>query len=108
MLIGIFLARHTRFYSLSLKQRYGPKSDNASLSQTLQVMDALLLHYERNKKQYSAVDTRDDRMLRSINMGWFVLNKYYQLTANCPTYAAALLLDPSKRKQYIEKNWPTQ
>lgn len=38
-------------------------------------------------------------------MGWFVLNKYYALTDNTPVYAAALLLDPSKRLKYIQHNW---
>lgn len=39
-------------------------------------------------------------------MGWFVLEKYYTLTNESPAYAAAILLDPSKRKAYITKNWP--
>lgn len=38
-------------------------------------------------------------------MGWFVLNKYYALTDETPVYAAALLLDPSKRLKYIQRNW---
>jgi hypothetical protein len=37
-------------------------------------------------------------------MGWFVLNKYYTLSDQTPVYAAALLLDPSKRRQYIKRN----
>src|SRR5436305_10599508 len=40
-------------------------------------------------------------------MGWFVLNKYYTLTDDTPAYAAAVLLDPTKRQAYIEKNWPS-
>lgn len=39
-------------------------------------------------------------------MGWFILNKYYQMTEDAPVYAAALLLDPSKRIAYIKQNWP--
>jgi hAT family protein len=46
-------------------------------------------------------------MLRAIEMGWFVLNKYYTMTEDVPVYAAALLLDPSKRQAYIEQNWPS-
>ena len=38
-------------------------------------------------------------------MGWFVLDKYYTISDQTPVYAAALLLDPSKRKRYIERNW---
>lgn len=45
-------------------------------------------------------------MIRAIEMGWFILNKYYNLTEETPIYAAALLLDPSRRTAYIQKNWP--
>jgi hypothetical protein len=46
-------------------------------------------------------------MLHSIEMGWFILDKYYNRTDEVPVYAAALLLDPSKRSAYIRKNWIT-
>jgi hypothetical protein len=46
-------------------------------------------------------------MLHSIEMGWFILDKYYNRTDEVPVYAAALLLDPSKRSAYINKNWVT-
>lgn len=46
----------------------------------------------------------DHIMLQAIDMGWFVLNKYYAMTDNVPVYAAALLLDPSKRQAYIKQN----
>jgi hypothetical protein len=39
-------------------------------------------------------------------MGWFMLDKYYTMTEDAPVYAAALLLDPSKRMKYIERHWP--
>lgn len=39
-------------------------------------------------------------------MGWFILDKYYTMTEDAPVYAAALLLDPSKRIRYIERHWP--
>src|SRR5437773_3918985 len=45
-------------------------------------------------------------MLHAIDMGWFVLNKYYAMTDNVPVYAATLLLNPSKRQAYIKQNWP--
>lgn len=46
-------------------------------------------------------------MLHSIEMGWFILDKYYNRTDEVPVYAAALLLDPSRRSAYINKNWTT-
>jgi hypothetical protein len=83
------------------------EGEKSSISQSLPLMDALLAHYERNKVHYSQEDHRDPRMVRAIEMGWFVLNKYYNLTDETPVYAAALLLDPSRRAAYIRKNWPT-
>jgi hypothetical protein len=47
-------------------------------------------------------------MVHSIEMGWFILNKYYELTDTVPVYAAAILLDPSKRSRYLTQNWPAQ
>jgi hypothetical protein len=80
----------------------------SSIGQSLALMDALLCHYERAKTKFSQPLTRDPRMLRAIEMGWFVLNKYYTMTEDVPVYAAALLLDPSKRLKYIKQNWPQQ
>lgn len=80
----------------------------SSVCQSLALMDALLCHYERAKVQFSRTGSRDPRMLRAIEMGWFVLNKYYTMTEDVPVYAAALLLDPSKRLKYIKQNWPRQ
>lgn len=47
-------------------------------------------------------------MVHSIEMGWFILAKYYELTDTVPAYAAAMLLDPSKRSRYLMQNWPVQ
>ncbi|RKK63897.1 hypothetical protein BFJ69_g16809, partial [Fusarium oxysporum] len=57
---------------------------------------------------YSAPETRDERMLHAIDMGWFIMNKYYTMTEDVPVYSAALLLDPSKRDAYIKQNWPDE
>uniref|UniRef100_A0A0D2YDT7 HAT C-terminal dimerisation domain-containing protein n=2 Tax=Fusarium oxysporum (strain Fo5176) TaxID=660025 RepID=A0A0D2YDT7_FUSOF len=47
-------------------------------------------------------------MVHSIEMGWFILDKYYALIESTPVYAAAMLLDPSKRKYYLLQNWPEE
>ncbi|KAH8800170.1 hypothetical protein F5884DRAFT_685887, partial [Xylogone sp. PMI_703] len=44
----------------------------------------------------------------SIEMGWFVLNKYYTMTEETPVYAVALLLNLSCRVAYLKKNWPDE
>ena len=82
------------------------KGKCSSICQSLVLMDALLGHYERAKTYFSQPESEDPRMLRAIEMGWFILNKYYTMTDDVPVYAAALLLDPSKRLKYIKQNWP--
>ncbi|KAG7407934.1 Zinc finger BED domain-containing protein DAYSLEEPER [Fusarium oxysporum f. sp. raphani] len=77
----------------------------ATLSQNLMIMDILLRHYEQKKELYEAEETRDPLMLHSIDMGWFVLDKYYALSGESPIYATALLLDPSKRARYLKVHW---
>ena len=47
----------------------------------------------------------DTLMSHAIDMGWFVLKKYYAKSDTVPAYAAALLLDPRKRMAYLTKNW---
>ena len=76
----------------------------SSLSQVLRAMDALLKHYEQEKEIYSRTKTRDEKMLYSIEMGWYLLDKYYQKTDEALIYAAALLLDPRKRVAYLRQN----
>jgi hypothetical protein len=85
------------------------------------LMDMLLLLYEEqqvpfnlstssrlltfHQKIYQLDERSDERMVRAIDMGWFILSKYYRLTDEVPVYAAALLLDPRKRIAYIKQNW---
>ncbi|RYC79795.1 Beta-glucosidase 1B, partial [Fusarium oxysporum f. sp. narcissi] len=59
-------------------------------------------------KLYQSDEHSDERMVRAIDMGWFILSKYYRLTDEVPVYAAALLLDPRKRIAYIKQNWPKE
>ncbi|KAH8621202.1 Tfo1 transposase [Alternaria alternata] len=41
-------------------------------------------------------------------MGWFVLEKYYNMTDQVPVYASAILLNPSSRAACLKKNWSTE
>ena len=82
------------------------EGDKSSISQVLSAMDALLKHYEQEKEIYSNSKTQDSKMIHSINMGWFLLDKYYHKTDEAPIYAAALLLDPMNRAVYLWQNWP--
>ncbi|KID81807.1 Ribonuclease H-like protein [Metarhizium guizhouense ARSEF 977] len=71
----------------------------SSLDQLLYHMDILLKHFEDAKKTYS----NHQRLIHSIHMGWFVLDKYYVKTDETPVYSAALLLHPSKRLKYLRQ-----
>jgi hypothetical protein len=44
-------------------------------------------------------------MLHSVEVGWFVLDKYYTMSDEAPVYVATLLLDSRSRKAYLDKNW---
>ena len=44
-------------------------------------------------------------MVNSINMGWWVLSKYYEESDKTAVYATALLLHPEKRRRYINHHW---
>ncbi|KAA8617208.1 hypothetical protein PtrV1_10509 [Pyrenophora tritici-repentis] len=84
------------------------EGDKSSISQSLLIMDSLLVHYEQQKIHYSKDENEDLRMVRSIEMGWFVLEKYYNMTDQVPVYASAILLNPASRAAYLKKNWPAE
>ncbi|KAG6979019.1 hypothetical protein FocnCong_v010959 [Fusarium oxysporum f. sp. conglutinans] len=84
------------------------EGDDSSISQLLMLMDMLLLHYEGQQKTYQSDEHSDERMVRAIDMGWFILSKYYRRTDEVPVYDPALFLDPRKRMAYIKQNWPKE
>ncbi|KAH7232485.1 hypothetical protein B0J15DRAFT_555325 [Fusarium solani] len=77
----------------------------ATLSQNLMSMDILLRHYEQKNELYEAEETHDPLMLHYIDMGYFILDKYYALSGESPIYVTALFLDPSKRARYLKLHW---
>jgi len=120
-----YLEKTHRFLQPFASATLWAEGENSTLSQVLTIMDGLLRHYEKNKvgipnaiptlgpwlnlplqQHYANPETHDSRMLHSVEMGWFILDKYYAMTEDAPVYAATLLLDPSKRMRYIERHWP--
>jgi hypothetical protein len=75
---------------------------HATLDRTLYTMDILHKHYNRAFEKYKD----NQQMLGCVLTSWYVFDKYYQLSDESPVYAAALILHPSRRKAYIQKNWP--
>ncbi|KAJ3454778.1 hypothetical protein MRS44_013378 [Fusarium solani] len=100
-----FIERTHRFLQPFASATLLAEGARSTLSQSLSIMDVLLRQYEKYKELYSSKENHDPNMVHCIDMGWFVLNKYYTLSDQTPVYAAALLLDPSKRRKYIERNW---
>jgi hypothetical protein len=44
-------------------------------------------------------------MAPCFNSAWSKLRKYYEKTSDTPIYAAALVLHPAYKWEYIEANW---
>jgi hypothetical protein len=55
------------------------------------------------------VKFRSDKDFASrIQKGWDVFDLYYSRTDVTPLYAAALILHPGRRTEYIRTNWPVR
>lgn len=76
------------------------QGDEDTLDQTLVTMDFLIAHLRSAKAAY--VD--NPAMNSSVLTAWFVFDKYYNLTDETPAYAAALILHPSFKTQYLHAN----
>ncbi|KAI8401800.1 hypothetical protein FOFC_18669 [Fusarium oxysporum] len=102
------LKRTGRFLSAFASGTLWVEGSEASLSQSLTLMDAIITFFEDEKVLYKSSPEKGLRMVHSIEMGWFILDKYYALVESTPVYAAAMLLDLSKRKHYLLQNWPEE
>lgn len=64
-------------------------------------MDFILAHFGKAKTTY-----KDDVKLSAmVNSGWQKMDKYYGKSDESPAYAAALVLNPSRKWSYIEHFW---
>jgi len=72
-----------------------------SLDRVLPSIDFILAYFEKAKGTY----TDDKKMKTMVNAGWQKMNKYYNKTDQSPAYATALLLNPSRKWQYINRFW---
>jgi hypothetical protein len=64
-------------------------------------VDFILELLEMGKERY-----KDDEFMSScINSAWAKLDKYYNLTSDTPAYAAAVVLHPAFKWEYIESIW---
>ena len=67
----------------------------------LPAIDYIMELFEEGKEQYK------DHLIMApcFNLAWSKLRKYYEKTSDTPIYAAALVLHPAYKWEYIEANW---
>ena len=96
------IKRFLETFKLSTKSL---KGFSASLNRVLPLMDFVLTHFEKAKETY-----KDDVKLSAmVNSGQQKMDKYYGKSDESPAYAAALLLNPTRKWSYIERFWrPSQ
>ncbi len=70
-----------------------------TLDQILWTINILIEHYNKSFKRYSK--SFQPNILRS----WQIFDKYYTKIEAVSIYAVALILHPSRRLNYIKKNW---
>lgn len=78
------------------------EGDQTTLDQMLTSLDIIITHFKACRARFP----NNEPFLAAVTTSWFALDKYYKLTDVSPLYAAALLLHPSYRKQYLEERWP--
>jgi hypothetical protein len=78
------------------------EGDQTTLDQMLTSLDIIIAHFKACRARFP----NNEPFLAAVTTSWFALDKYYRLTDESPLYAAALLLHPSYRKQYLEERWP--
>ena len=66
-------------------------------------MDFLIEHIKEMQQEYAS----NTHLSASLLMMWFAFNKYYTLTDKTPVYAAALLLNPTLQRAYLDESWKT-
>jgi hypothetical protein len=64
-------------------------------------VDFLIKHFQASEARFSTKAS----LLAAVNTSWLAFNKYYELTDEVPVHAAAILLHPGYRKEYMKKMW---
>ena len=67
-------------------------------------MEYILKHFEDTKKQWHNHEYADI-LGPMVNSGWYKFTKYYQLTDETHAYAAAVVLHPRRKWQWLTLKW---
>jgi hypothetical protein len=79
------------------------EGDNATLDRVLISMDFLRKHYEKSATEYASSILV---LTAAIHTSRFALDNWQAINSYTPACAAALLLHPTYREAYINKQWP--
>ena len=79
------------------------EGDSTTLDEVLQSMDFLIEHVKEMQQEHAS----GAHLSASLLTMWFAFDKYYTLTDKTPVYAAALLLNPTLRRAYLDESWKT-
>jgi hypothetical protein len=71
------------------------------LDRVLPAMDFILAQFEKAKTTYKD----NEHLKQMVNSGWSKMEKYYSKSDESPAYAAAVVLNPSRKWQYIDQYW---
>ena len=100
------------------------EGDSRSVDKTLLVIDVLIVHLKneivsflssqtirlttiKQVKYSKKKDKPSKDFLERLKAAQVVLDRYYLSTDMSPLYAAALILNPSRRTRYIQSQWPS-
>ena len=80
------------------------ESSDHCIDLVLPAMDYVLKNFEAAKEdhEFHAI------LGPMLNSGWSKFNTYYQKTDETHAYAAALVLNPKRKWQWMEKRWPSE
>ena len=93
-----------RFLDTFTETTLALESSTSTLDEVLPAMDYILMEFEKGKERY----TGDIHMASRYNSGWQKMAKYYNRTSESSAYAAALVLNPSYKWEYIRQNWEAE
>lgn len=79
----------------------------SSLSLVMPAMDLILTHFETmtSESKDATHPNYDPTMAPRYQAGWEKLEHYYRGTDSTPVYAAAMVLHPMNKWDYLEENW---
>ncbi|KAK4981278.1 hypothetical protein LTR66_010117 [Elasticomyces elasticus] len=90
------LHRHTRYFLLPFYEvTKATEGDKVTFDDLLFSMDSLVTHYK------AAFESRE--LIEAVTTSWFLFDKYYKGSNESAAYAAAILLHPTLRLQYVKE-----